>query len=102
MIRSIQTLEEQLAQAKRNAEPVVVELTSEDKDQRTYASSNGTVRVDLLGGTAPVYEEAYTPLRQVHASPWAEMSDDVGKVKSEDAVQRTSKLKSGAVRQDLK
>lgn len=97
----IQSLEEELAQAKRDAEPVIVEETERTSERVVYTNhTSGVVRTDLLGGTLPKPVEPVVV--QAIASPWTEMPKEIGKVLEGNDTQRTAKLKSGAVRTDLR
>lgn len=97
----IQSLEDELAQAKRDSEPRVVEEISRDKDAVVYQDQNGVTRRDCLGGVAPVYAERpilREPERLVDR-PW---DKEQGKIIKENSDERVIKLSSGAIRTDIK
>lgn len=100
----IESLEAELAHAKRAAEPVIVEEVERTKDKVVYQNlTTGAVRVDLLGDVPPPPVDEDRPRYEtVIPSPWTELPREVGKVVSEDEVSRTAKLKSGALRTDLR
>ncbi|MCS6306018.1 MAG: hypothetical protein H8K07_20495 [Nitrospira sp.] len=96
----ISSLEEELTRAKKDAEPVIVELVPEDRDQRTtFDKTRGTTQVDLLGGESQQYHER--PLVKEAVTLEKEIDPTVGKVVSEDERQRVIKLTgSGTIRTD--
>lgn len=98
----INKLEEELAQAKKDAEPVIVEKTSDTKDETTYVNkTSGTVRVDFKGGEPVRYDDG--PKLVDRTVYMKDVPDEVGKVVKEDATKREVELNhSGTRRTDFK
>lgn len=98
----IEELEAELAVARFDSQPVIIELTKETKDERVFTNvTSGTVRRDCLGGVEPQYEDRpvlRTPERLVDR-PW---DKEVGKIIKENSDERVIKLASGAIRTDIK
>lgn len=95
----IQSLEEQLAQAKRNSEPVII-TEERSKDQVVYTNhTHGSVRVDLVSAPVPVERPVVKPEVAMVDRP---IDPEVGKVVKETATERIIKLAGGTRRTDLK
>ncbi len=95
-------LELELAVARKDAQPVIVEKVSESADEVVYINkTHGTTRKDMLGGEPVRYEDR--PVAPVEEPIWSKLFDaSVGKVTKQTESDRTIQLVSGTVRQDHK
>jgi hypothetical protein len=95
-------IEQKLKLARQAAIPVIVELVSEDKEQRTFVNkTSGTVRQDFLGGTAQRYHEKPVPKVEVPLFD-KPVPKDIGRIIKANEDEREIKLTSGTIRTDLR
>lgn len=99
----IQDLEQQLAQAKAAAQPIIIEKVKDTADEVVYENkTSGTVRVDRRGGE-PVkfYEQPPAPAPEVSLVE-KPFDSAIGKIVLVDDSKRVIDLTNGTKRTDLR
>lgn len=99
----LQDLEDELAAAKKASESFTVEVIEKDDNHIVTRDSRGTVREDMLGGSAPQYLQTNAPV----PAPEIPLCDrpvakEVGKLLRANDEGREMKLVSGTIRTDLR
>ncbi|MBX3327522.1 MAG: hypothetical protein U0223_16895 [Nitrospira sp.] len=98
----IEQLETDLAEARKAALPVTVEVVKHTRDEKVSVSSNGTTRTDYLGGKPVEYLPGHVPVVAAPPVGLAPVPKEVGKVIKENEDERITRLVSGSVRTELK
>ncbi|MBX3325735.1 MAG: hypothetical protein U0223_11650 [Nitrospira sp.] len=98
----IEQLETDLAEARKAATPVTVEVVKHTRDEKVSVSSNGTTRTDWLGGEPVKYLPGHVPVVSATPTGLAPVTKEVGKVIKENEEERVVKLVSGTIRRESK